>query len=87
MKTNYKAGDIVRVQGRSKPGSYFHGFKYGQLVVVASDQQGGLVDVHGVYTTGPCPNSSRIQQTVAASALKPAKQAMRWRGAYTNRRG
>lgn len=86
MKT-YKEGDIVRVQGRTKDGSYSHGYKAGQLVVVAKQYPGGLIVVHGAHTAGGIATGSRIYQTMAVTNVKLAKQAMRWRGAYTNRRG
>lgn len=83
-----RAGDIVRIKGRSKEGGYSHGFKSGQLVaVVVEHDHGGLVDVVGAHTAGCYPTGNRIRQTVAVTHLKLAKQAMRKRAQYAARRG
>lgn len=92
MNTQVKAGGIARVQGRTKPGSFSHGFRAGQLVEVV-EVTGNTYDGHTVVNVvGPfgrsdMDNTQRLMQSVSLSALKPAKQAMRKRDEYLNRRG
>lgn len=81
MKTQFKVGDLVRVPSRrAGVGCYGHSLPQGSVCKVLDTYGNG--DVHLEH-----PGPVKYPQIVHSSMLKLAKQAMRWRGAYTNRRG
>lgn len=80
MTTTIKAGDLVRVPGWStSPLCYGHGLPQGAVcpVVEGPDRDGDFEVRH--------PSES-YTQLIHGSVLKPAKQAMRKRDEYQNRR-
>lgn len=82
-KHKYKVGDLVRVLGRRAAG-YYHCFKYGQVVEVVRTGTGpkGALTLRG---TDP-KTGQAISQWLGVAEVKPAKQAMRKREQYKNRR-
>jgi len=83
MTTQLKVGDLVRVLGRcDKRGGTYHSFKNGQVVEVEV-----LSGWNGVAGYIRCISLDGYTQSLALHQVKPAKQAMRKRDEYANRRG
>lgn len=83
-KQEFKVGDLVRIKGSSIVGGYCHGIYQGAVcrVLGPSTLAGHIVDVIGPHTLGGAP----VLQGVSRTHLQLAKQAMRKRDEYKNRR-
>ena len=84
MKAQYKAGDLVRVGGHARYGVRVEGrgprhhIKSGTVcTVVVDNPEDGDITVRG----------PECMQVVGKAVVKLAKQAMRKRGEYADRRG
>lgn len=88
MKTvQYKVGELVRVHAH-RPGEARHGIPSGAVCVVV-----GLAGWHGsdpgrlVVRLSSYQGGVSLEQSVRRTSIRPAKQAMRKRGQYSNLRG
>lgn len=84
MKNAIKVGDLVRVSKvrKAPQGGTTYSYRFGQVVKVTSLY--GWNDTPGYVM---CADSKGHPQALGLHQVKPAKQAMRKREAYANRRG
>lgn len=83
-KQPFKVGDLVRMAGRTTTGACGHGFKHGQVVEVLDVDAWGNPGCPSIKVRG----AGVLDQLVMWNhPMRLAKQAMRKRDEYLNRRG